>query len=235
MSNLRQKPLSIRVGKIGLAAISGIRLLPHIALLLLSPNREVLWRDLERYSDLCESGGSVGVFDRVVLFVWAMTFLPEYRSVFYFRHRTLGHLLALLCPPMKFLALFAKKTCGPGMLVHHGFGTTVTAEEIGANFTIKQLATVGYVNNSIDCPKIGSNVTIGVGARVLGGVTIGDDVVIGANSLVISDVPAGATVMGVPAKIVSRRPTAEMELAGEELYPIGVGGVPRGVRKMRLL
>ena len=128
-------------------------------------------------SDLCESGGSDGVFDRVVLFIWAMTFLPEYRSVFYFRHRTLGHLLALLCPPMKSLALFAKKTCGPGMLVHHGFGTTVTAEEIGANFTIKQLATVGYVNNSIDCPKIGSNVTIGVGARVLGGVTIGDDVV----------------------------------------------------------
>jgi len=99
------------------------------------------------------------------------------------------------------------------MLVHHGFGTTVTAEEIGANFTIKQLATVGYVNNAVDCPKIGSNVTIGVGARVLGGVIIGDDVVVAPNSLVISDVPTGATVMGVPSKIVSRKPTTGSELA----------------------
>ncbi|MGA9565028.1 MAG: hypothetical protein WBS19_05855 [Candidatus Korobacteraceae bacterium] len=145
----------------------------------------------------------------MILFIWIMTFFPEYRTVFYFRHRTLGHLLALLCPPMKSLALLAKKTCGPGILVHHGFGTTVTAEEIGANFTIMQLATVGYGNNPIDCPKIGSNVRIGVGARVLGGVTLGDDVVVGANSLVISDVPSGVTVMGVPSKIVSRRPTAE--------------------------
>ena len=97
---------------------------------------------------------------------------------------------------MKFLALFAKKTCGPGMLVHHGFGTTVTAEEIGANFTIRQLATVGYGNNSIDCPKIGSNVIIGVGARVLGGVTIGDDVVVGANSACDLRCPCGCDSYG---------------------------------------
>ena len=213
MSNVRQKPNLIRVGKIGVAALSGIRLLPHIALLLLSPNRKVLWRDLDRYAEFCESGRPRAVFDRVILFIWVMTYLPEYRSVFYFRHRTLGHLLAFLCPPMKSLALLAKKTCGPGMLVHHGFGTTVTAEEIGANFTIKQLATVGYINNAVDCPKIGSNVTIGVGARVLGGVIIGDDVVVAPNSLVISDVPTGATVMGVPSKIVSRKPTTGSELA----------------------
>jgi serine O-acetyltransferase len=230
MSNVRQTSMLIRVGKIGVAALSSIRLLPHITLLLLSPNREVLWRDLDRYVDLCESVRPEAVFDRVILFIWAMTFLPEYRSVFYFRHKSLGHLLALLCPPMKSLALLAKKTCGPGMLVHHGFGTTVTAEEIGANFTIKQLATVGYVNNSIDCPKIGANVTIGVGARVLGGVTIGDDVVVGANSLVISDVPTGVTVMGVPSKIVCRRPTVEKELARDELdpcFPFSVRGGPR--------
>jgi serine O-acetyltransferase len=128
---------------------------------------------------------------------------------------------------MKFLGLLTKKTCGPGLLVHHGFGASVTAEEIGANFTIMQLATVGYGNNSIDTPKIGNNVTIGIGARVLGGVTIGDDVVVGPNCVVISDVPAGATVMGVPSRIVSlkgvssrivsRRPIVEKELARDEL------------------
>jgi serine O-acetyltransferase len=229
VSNDCQKYTLIRVGKIGVAGLSTIRLLPHIALLLLSPNRETLWSDLDRYAVYYESGRPESRFDRVILFIWVMTFLPEYRTVFYFRHRTLGHLLALLCPPMKFLGLLTKKTCGPGLLVHHGFGTSVTAEEIGANFTIRQLATVGYGNNSIDTPKIGNNVTIGIGARVLGGVTIGDDVVIGPNSVVISDVPAGAMVMGVPSKIVclmgvpskivARRSTVERELARDELDP----------------
>ena len=74
-----------------------------------------------------------------------------------------------------------------------------------------------------------SDVTIGIGARVLGGVTIGDDVVVGPNSVVISDVPAGAMVMGVPSKIVclmgvpskivARRSTVERELARDELDP----------------
>ena len=227
MSNARQKYTLIRVGKIGVAALSSIRLLPHIALLLLSKNRDTLWRDLDRYAVFYESEPPAALFDRVILFIWVMTFLPEYRTVFYFRHRTLGHLLALLCPPMKFLGLLTKKTCGPGLLVHHGFGTSVTAEEIGANFTIRQLATVGYGNNSIDTPKIGNNVTIGIGARVLGGVTIGDDVVVGPNSVVISDVPAGATVMGVPSKIVSRRPTVEKEFARDEFDPFNVEGGPR--------
>ncbi len=200
-----KRPLVVRVGKIGVATLSSLRLVPHIALLLLSPRREILWSDLDRYAEFCDSGRPEAILDRVILFVWAMTYLPEYRTVFYFRHKALGHLLAILCPPMKSVALFVKKSCGPGMLVHHGFGTTVSAEEIGENFSIKQLATVGYVNNSTDCPKIGNNVTIGVGARVLGRVAIGDDVVVAPNTLVISDVPAGSTVMGVPSKIVSLR------------------------------
>jgi serine O-acetyltransferase len=237
-SNARHKYTLILVGKIGVAAISGIRLLPHIALLLLSQNRETLWRDLDRYAVFYESEPPETLFDRVILFIWVMTFMPEYRTVFYFRHRTLGYLLALLCPPMKHLGLLTKATCGPGVLVHHGWGTSVTAEEIGANFTVRQLATVGYGINSIDTPKIGNNVTIGIGARVLGGVTIGDDVVVGPNCVVISDVPAGATVMGVPSKVVSlkgvssrmvsRRPTAEKEWAWGELDPSNVE-VGRGV------
>jgi serine O-acetyltransferase len=227
MASARQKYTLIRVGKIGVAVLSTIRLLPHIALFLLSANRETLWKDLDRYAVYYESGPPEALFDRIILFIWVMTFLPEYRTLFYFRHRTLGHLLGLLCPPMKHLGLLTKTRCGPGVLVHHGWGTSVTAEEIGANFTIMQLATVGYGNNSIDTPKIGNNVTIGIGARVLGGVTIGDDVVVGPNTVVISDVPAGATVMGVPSKIVSikevslrivpRTRTVEKELTKDEL------------------
>ncbi len=53
-------------------------------------------------------------------------------------------------------------------------------------------------------PIIGNRVFIGTGAKVLGPITIGDDVRIGANSVVIDDVPSGATVVGAPARIVHR-------------------------------
>lgn len=49
-------------------------------------------------------------------------------------------------------------------------------------------------------PRIGNDVFIGAGAKVLGGITVGDGARIAANSLVVTDVPAGATVVGVPAR-----------------------------------
>ena len=57
-------------------------------------------------------------------------------------------------------------------------------------------------------PTIGNNVYLGAGCKVMGGVTIGDNVVVSANSLVIADVPSNCTVLGVPARIISRHPLA---------------------------
>ena len=51
-------------------------------------------------------------------------------------------------------------------------------------------------------PVIGGHVDIGAGAKILGAVTIGDHAVIGANSVVLVDVPSGATAIGVPARII---------------------------------
>ncbi len=197
------RPAIVRYARVAFASFSAIRLLPHIGLLLLGRDRGLAWSDLYRYADLYETPTPSSPFERTTLFIRMMTFYPEYRNVFYFRYEVLGRFLAFLCPPMPSLRLYVKGKCGPGLCVHHGFGTTVTAEEIGANFTIRQLASVGFVNNSIDCPTIGDNVTIGAGARVLGAVRLGDDVVVGANSVVISDVPSGVTVMGVPARTIA--------------------------------
>jgi serine O-acetyltransferase len=52
---------------------------------------------------------------------------------------------------------------------------------------------------------LGDNVYIGSGARILGGVRIGDEAAIGANAVVVDDVPARVTVGGVPAKVISSR------------------------------
>ena len=204
MSEIFKQNKAIQVAKTAVAGLSAIRLLPHIVLFLTSRSRELIWKDLDRYAENYEGRKPDTIFDRVLIFIKMMTFMEEYRNVFYFRHRIIGYLLGFLCPPMKSLRLYAG-TCGPGLFVHHGFGTNVTAERIGANFTVRQLATVGFVNNAIDCPKIGDNVTVGVGARVLGAVTIGDDSIVGANSVVIADVPPGVTVMGVPSRVISIR------------------------------
>ncbi|HXK33839.1 MAG TPA: hypothetical protein VNM91_07510 [Dehalococcoidia bacterium] len=58
-------------------------------------------------------------------------------------------------------------------------------------------------------PTIGSYVRIGTGARLLGGITVGDRAVIGAGAVVIDDVPEAATVVGVPARVVRQGPTAD--------------------------
>ena len=60
------------------------------------------------------------------------------------------------------------------------------------------------MNGCSNGPKIGNNVFIGAGAKVLGDIRIGDNVKIGANAVVINDIPDGATAVGVPAKIIQK-------------------------------
>lgn len=98
---------------------------------------------------------------------------------------------------------------GPGLLLAHFGGVWIHPEaEIGSNCTIFHQVTIaarGRLNGEQDgAPRIGERVRILPGAKILGGITIGDDVVIGANSVVIQDVPPGALVTGNPARIVRR-------------------------------
>jgi serine O-acetyltransferase len=72
---------------------------------------------------------------------------------------------------------------------------------MGENVSIIAAVTLG-LRNEHAFPVIGDRVFIGAGARVLGGIAIGDDAVIGANAVVIEDIPAGATAVGVPARII---------------------------------
>jgi serine O-acetyltransferase len=52
-------------------------------------------------------------------------------------------------------------------------------------------------------PTLGDRVYVFAGAKIIGAVTVGDDAIIGANSVVLCDVPAGATAVGVPARIIA--------------------------------
>jgi len=98
-------------------------------------------------------------------------------------------------------------TCkiGPGLYLPHTVGTVIGATRIGKNALIYQGVSIGakdmdLLNSPDKRPNIGDNVMIGSGAKILGGVFVGDNAVIAANAVVIKDVPEGALMAGVPAK-----------------------------------
>jgi len=97
---------------------------------------------------------------------------------------------------------------GRGFIIHNYSGVFLGRITLGENCIVNQGVTIGNIRGEPGRPVLGENVYVGVGAVVLGNVKIGSNVVIGANSLVITNVPDNCTVVGVPARIVSRRPTS---------------------------
>ncbi len=96
---------------------------------------------------------------------------------------------------------------GPGLRVWHGTGLVVHANSrLGADVTLRHNTTLGAKGEAPDAPApvLGDRVDVGAGAIVLGALHIGDDAVIGAGAVVVDDVPAGATVVGNPARVLSR-------------------------------
>jgi serine O-acetyltransferase len=86
---------------------------------------------------------------------------------------------------------------------HHGC-IVLSAVSIGDDVHIRHNTTFGIARrNEVDKkPRIGDRCDIGVGVCVLGDITVSDDCVIGANSVVLHDLPAGATAVGAPARLV---------------------------------
>jgi serine O-acetyltransferase len=184
--------------------LSSVRLIPLIALMLLSSSRKTVYADLDRWGQIYRFGQPRSLTQRILLFVHFMTWMPEYRNVFYLRTALPGKLLAVFCRPLSSLHL-GNTSIGPGLFIMHGDSTFVSADRVGENCWINQQVVIGYANET-DCPTIGNNVTVYAGAKILGKVRIGDNATIGANSVVLQDVPANVTVMGVPARIISGKP-----------------------------
>jgi len=109
---------------------------------------------------------------------------------------------------------------GNGFFIDHATGVVIgETSEIGDNVSVYQGVTLGGVHTEKKKrhPTIGNNVVIGAGATILGPITVGDNVRVGAGSVVIKSVPPNCTVVGVPAKIVQRTGTTEIDLHHEEL------------------
>jgi serine O-acetyltransferase len=95
---------------------------------------------------------------------------------------------------------------GGGLYIAHPVGTAIYARHIGRNCSIIATVTIG-MRNKWEFPAIGDDVFIGAGARVLGGIEVGDGARIGANAVVIHDVPSYSTAVGIPAQVVNKEAT----------------------------
>ena len=91
---------------------------------------------------------------------------------------------------------------GGGLMLPHPNGIVIHPDAVvGPNCLLFHQVTLG-TNGTGKAPTLGGHVDVGAGARILGGVVIGDHARIGANAVVLCDVPAGATAIGVPAKVL---------------------------------
>lgn len=93
---------------------------------------------------------------------------------------------------------------GPGFVLVHANGVVINGRvRGGANVFLEHQVTIGAERRV--SPVLGTDVFVGAGAKIIGGVRVGDGARVGANAVVVKDVPAGATVVGIPARVVRQR------------------------------
>jgi len=98
-------------------------------------------------------------------------------------------------------------TIGKHFFIDHGMGVVIgETAKIGDDVTIYHGVTLGGVSlvKGIRHPQVGNNVIIGSGAQLLGPIIVGDNARIGSNAVVVKDVPEAATMVGVPARNVTK-------------------------------
>ena len=93
---------------------------------------------------------------------------------------------------------------GPAFVLVHSQGVVInTAVKGGRHVVIEHQVTIGAEKGK--APVLGDDVFVGAGAKILGAVRVGRGAKVGANAVVLDDVPDGATVVGVPARVVNAR------------------------------
>jgi serine O-acetyltransferase len=92
---------------------------------------------------------------------------------------------------------------GQGFVIMHPVGVVINSKVSGGkNIVIESGVVIGDEKGQAPC--LGNNIFIGAGAKIIGGITIGDNVKIGANAVVVKDLPSNVTAVGIPAKIINK-------------------------------
>ncbi len=97
----------------------------------------------------------------------------------------------------------AQATFDKGFVIMHPVGVVINSKvRGGTNITVESGVVIGDEKGK--APLLGNNIFIGAGAKIIGGITIGDNVKVGANAVVVKDVPSNVTVVGIPARIINK-------------------------------
>lgn len=126
---------------------------------------------------------------------------------FLFKHKLkfLARLIALFARFITNIEIHPGAQIEKGVFIDHGAGLVIgETAVVGKGCVLFHGATLGGTGNETGKrhPTLGKNVMVGTGAKILGNITIGDNALIAANSVVLQDIPAGATVVGIPGRIV---------------------------------
>ncbi len=155
--------------------------------------------------------------------VEVLTTYPGVHAVFYHRmnHRLwtwglkwLARWLSALARWLTGIEIHPAAQIGRRFFIDHGMGVVIgETTTIGDDCTLYHGVTLGGTSwqKGKRHPSLGDNVVVGAGAKILGPITMGDGARIGSNSVVLKDVPAGATVVGVPGRIVTGMPKEKTE------------------------
>ena len=109
---------------------------------------------------------------------------------------------------------------GRRVFIDHGMGVVIgETAVIGDDCTLYHGVTLGGTswNKGKRHPTLERGVVIGAGAKVLGPITIGENAKIGSNAVVVKDVPAGATAVGIPARILDREKEKQRDITAQKL------------------
>ena len=139
--------------------------------------------------------------------VWALIFHRISHGLFTHKLKLLGRMISQFSRFMTGIEIHPGATIGKSCFIDHGMAVVIgETTEIGDDVTIYQGVTLGGTGKDIGKrhPTIGNRVIISTGAKVLGPFSVGDDSKIGAGSVVLEEVPANCTVVGVPGKVIRK-------------------------------
>lgn len=157
----------------------------------------------------CYPGVHALIFHRFAHAAW--------RRHFYWLGRFISHVSRFLTG----IEIHPGATIGRRVFIDHGMGVVIgETAEIGDDCTIYQAVTLGGTSlyrGTKRHPTLGKGVVVGAGAKVLGGFTVGDGAKIGSNAVVVKPVPAGATAVGNPARVLDPERDSAREQKAEQM------------------